>query len=213
MAMFRFLVSLVVLLGFLVPGAHCGCPPVDEPCMNEQNHQKCQELVDNGCTNLIWMESCPIQFACATYDRSNLRRTKAVKAKEATALRPDACVSLYVYDTDKCTGTPRRTVTYPTWQKPGSQCFHDVSMDHISVKDQYCNAETGNWHQTVFMGSADCSKKWWNSRFELTYTTDSCIGGYQLAECHLDPCSQTEPINDDKEVLESIVMAIAMAVD
>uniref|UniRef100_A0A7S3L8P8 Uncharacterized protein n=1 Tax=Amphora coffeiformis TaxID=265554 RepID=A0A7S3L8P8_9STRA len=125
----------------------------------------------------------------------------------------DACVSLYVYDTDKCTGTPRRTVTYPTWQKPGSQCFHDVSMDHISVKDQYCNAETGNWHQTVFMGSADCSKKWWNSRFELTYTTDSCIGGYQLAECHLDPCSQTEPINDDKEVLESIVMAIAMAVD
>lgn len=64
----------VAVLDFLVlaalvtlPEARSACPGPDEPCMNEHIHQKCQALVDKGCTNLIWMESCPIQFACGTY--------------------------------------------------------------------------------------------------------------------------------------------------
>lgn len=82
MNMFRkYVLVFVLLLGCFVREVVCGCPTVDDPCMNEQNHQKCQQLVDKGCTNLIWMESCPLQFACGTYDRSNLRR-KALQVGE-----------------------------------------------------------------------------------------------------------------------------------
>lgn len=115
-----------------------------------------------------------------------------------------------MYDDEKCSGSPKRTLTFPTWSKPGSQCYHDVSLGHFSVKDQYCNLETGNWHETIFLGTKDCSKKWWthSSSFELTFTTDSCIGGYSLAECHLGPCHEIEAI--DEELFEK---AVALNID
>ena len=62
------------LLAVLVATVTGGCPPVDDPCMNEANHQKCQALVDEGCTNLIWLESCPLQFACGSYGNRRQRR-------------------------------------------------------------------------------------------------------------------------------------------
>lgn len=35
---------------------------------------------------------------------------------------PDACVTVFVYDDEKCTGEPKREMTFPTWSKPGSPC-------------------------------------------------------------------------------------------
>lgn len=131
----------------------------------------------------------------------------------------DACVSLYVFDNEECTGTPLRTVTYPTWRKTGSKCYHDTSVTGrgtISVKDQYCDYETGHWHQTAFMSSTHCSQKWWNidDGFDLTYTTDNCIGGYRLAECHLGPCDRSQEGNENgvEAAFESVV-AVAMAAE
>lgn len=40
------------------------CPSVDEPCMNDENFQICTDLIDNGCQDLVILESCPLQFQC-----------------------------------------------------------------------------------------------------------------------------------------------------
>lgn len=104
-------------------------------------------------------------------------------------------------------------MTFPTWQKPGSACYHDVSMGHISVKDQYCNAETGNWHETVFMGTTDCSRRWWNrdDGFDVTITTDGCVGGYRLAACHSGPCR--EEAEEDEEIVENLIAINFLPID
>ena len=51
----------VALLGF----ATASCPPVDEPCMNDDNHATCLALHKDGCQNIRLLESCPLQFQCA----------------------------------------------------------------------------------------------------------------------------------------------------
>jgi hypothetical protein len=40
------------------------CPEKNETCMNTQNWAKCQALIVGGCTNILTLESCPLQFAC-----------------------------------------------------------------------------------------------------------------------------------------------------
>lgn len=40
------------------------CPSLDEPCMNEENFRTCTDLVEDGCKNLLILESCPLQFDC-----------------------------------------------------------------------------------------------------------------------------------------------------
>lgn len=67
---------------------------------------------------------------------------------------------------------------------------HDALMDKYSVKDQYCNAATGNWHETVFMGSEDCRETFWSKSVDLTFASDSCIGGVGLKECSFKPCEK-----------------------
>jgi hypothetical protein len=45
------------------------CPSPTDPCMNQDNYQKCQSLInDMQCTQLLVMESCPLQFACGDND-------------------------------------------------------------------------------------------------------------------------------------------------
>jgi hypothetical protein len=40
------------------------CPKVDKPCMNDENFRVCTELVNDGCTVLLVLKSCPLQFRC-----------------------------------------------------------------------------------------------------------------------------------------------------
>ena len=40
------------------------CPAASEACMNEENRAQCLDLVAAGCENLLFLESCPLQFAC-----------------------------------------------------------------------------------------------------------------------------------------------------
>lgn len=40
------------------------CPSVDEPCMNNENFRICTSLVNDGCRDLLILESCPLQFQC-----------------------------------------------------------------------------------------------------------------------------------------------------
>jgi len=44
--------------------APTSCPGVDEPCMDDENFQVCTELIENGCMDLLVLESCPLQFRC-----------------------------------------------------------------------------------------------------------------------------------------------------
>ena len=40
------------------------CPPVTDPCMNEENHQACLDVEASCDGSLSIMESCPLQFGC-----------------------------------------------------------------------------------------------------------------------------------------------------
>lgn len=79
--MMRVHAVVALLVGLLTQEASGACPAVDDPCMTAENHGQCQALVDHGCTNLIWMESCPLQFACGAYDRPKNLRTSPPKPK------------------------------------------------------------------------------------------------------------------------------------
>lgn len=80
-------------------------------------------------------------------------------------------------------------------------------MNNFSVKNQYCDADTGNWYETVFMGSKTCNDgannkpRWMNHRRgterKLTFTTDSCVGGLTLESCSFEPCNEA---SDEKRV-------------
>ena len=40
------------------------CPPVTDPCMNEENYQECLEVEASCEGSLAVLESCPLQFGC-----------------------------------------------------------------------------------------------------------------------------------------------------
>lgn len=86
---------------------------------------------------------------------------------------------------------------------------HDALMAHFSVKDQYCNKDTGNWHETVYPLSEECQSSstkwwWWDKTTELTFTTDSCVGGLKLKKCSLGPCDSNEHIIYSSETASRI---------
>ena len=70
-------------------------------------------------------------------------------------------------------------------------------MPGFSVDNQYCDMNTGNWFQTVYMGSTDCLKPWWmfwffdNNGVEVTYKPGKCMFGYSLKECGPEACPVT----------------------
>jgi hypothetical protein len=80
-------------------------------------------------------------------------------------------------------------------------------MDNYSVGSQYCNLETGNWHEHFYVGTDTCEVNWmtkWWSPVELTFTTDSCIGGFKLNSCKKGRCKSEEDdyeIEEDEEVV------------
>lgn len=44
------------------------CRNATDTCMNENNWNACQKLVNNGCKSVTTIESCPLQFACDNTD-------------------------------------------------------------------------------------------------------------------------------------------------
>jgi hypothetical protein len=56
--------KLMFLIAAFFAVAAQACPSLEKACMNEENFAKCQGLEDDGCQNLMIMESCPLQFRC-----------------------------------------------------------------------------------------------------------------------------------------------------
>ena len=47
------------------------CPLLTEPCMNIENHQACIDVEVNCDSEIVFLESCPLQFACPTEGQSS----------------------------------------------------------------------------------------------------------------------------------------------
>ena len=47
------------------------CPLLTEPCMNIENHQACIDVEVNCDSEIVFLESCPLQFACPTESQSS----------------------------------------------------------------------------------------------------------------------------------------------
>jgi hypothetical protein len=97
----------------------CGNPT--DVCMNQDNWNKCRSLIESGCQMLEIMESCPLQFACGDDDEER-KLTDNAEDDVSVDKKSKACVSLFVYEDKKCRGEPVRSITLPTWNKPGSPC-------------------------------------------------------------------------------------------
>ena len=103
-----------------------------------------------------------------------------------------------MYVDEFCSGEPLREMSFPTWSKPGSSCYHDAAMDGISVENQYCEANTGFFHENLYLTSTDCSTTWWDkwvhgseSGIKLSYSLTECLGGFKLKECVPGVCNST----------------------
>lgn len=217
--MLLFALALPAASGFT---SECG--GTEDPCMNEDNWKECRNLELNGCDQIAILKSCPLQFVCGDIDGEEVG--SPVKADgwlnpepeegnvsdypimvnespELTIDPPDACVGLYVYDDDKCSGKPIRILSFSTWSYPGSPCYHDATLRRMSVENQYCNLKTGNWHETVILGSTTCQgpRHWydWGKEFDLTFTTDSCIDGLSLKGCMVGACPSKEVDRESRD--------------
>jgi hypothetical protein len=71
---------------------------------------------------------------------------------------------------------------------------HDASMPNFSVKDQYCDLATGNWHETVYVGSEKCHVHWYEkfvSPQKITFSPNHCMDGYRLDYCVRGACPES----------------------
>jgi hypothetical protein len=128
--------------------------------------------------------------------------------------KPDSCVSLYVHEDQRCKDEAVKVISFPTWSAPGSHCYTNDNLI-VSVKDQYCNAETGNWHQTVYP-KGDCGEvPWWLSWAfpqDQTFAPDNCIlglgaqgaVGLRLKSCNSGPCEKEGLDLEDESFLFTI---------
>lgn len=67
-------------------------------------------------------------------------------------------------------------------------------MPGYSIRDQYCNLNTGTWQETVYLGSEDCTKEWWQwqvRRQTLVFASDGCINGLQVQSCAPGSCAES----------------------
>jgi hypothetical protein len=211
------LVTAFVLPGVMGLTSPCGAP--EDSCMDNDNWNQCRNLESNGCKSIQVLKSCPLQFSCGDGDdeKNQHGNTDAVALnpplnEDISGERsPDACVSLFVYENKKCNGPPVRVLSFPTWTAPGSPCVHDARIPLRSAEDQYCNLSTGNWHETIIVGSSKCHPPhwWWGGKVNhLTFTTDSCIGGVSLKGCADVPCDSREM---DLEAFDVLNSALSLA--
>ena len=103
----------------------------------------------------------------------------------------DACVSLLIYSDNECQSDPVKVVTFSTWSKRGSPCYHDATMPYYSAKNQRCDLFAGTWHQEIYLFSQTCETTWYSQLFSPQYqvfSVDNCVYGYKLDYCVAGPC-------------------------
>jgi hypothetical protein len=221
----KILYTWVVALVLPIAGATMGltstspCGQPDDSCMDNENWKQCRNLELNGCQHIQVLEqSCPLQFTCGDDDDDDddderlhqdeedgmaFSRIALVKDEidgVGVDEKPSACVRLYVYNDDKCRGPAIRVNSFATWIHSGSACYHDATMHHYSVRDQYCDPRTMNYHETVIVGSTTCHQPpWWKGgkKYDFTFTTDSCIEGISLKGCFKGPCDDSDEMDMD----------------
>ena len=89
---------------------------------------------------------------------------------------------------------------------PGSPCRHTKQMQDNSVKDQYCNAADGVFHQTVFVHDKHCHVSFAQKAFspqKLTYRADKCTYGYKLQSCTPGACPDAP--NDPEHGMDAMI--------
>jgi hypothetical protein len=69
-------------------------------------------------------------------------------------------------------------------------------MIGISVENQYCDADTGFFHENLFTTSTDCTATWWDrlvhgseNGIKMIYSPTECLGGFKLKECVPGVCN------------------------
>jgi len=58
----------------------CGSP--NDACMNTENWNVCNDLVQSGCQTILMGESCPVQFVCGDSGSSSGNTTQPPKARK-----------------------------------------------------------------------------------------------------------------------------------
>lgn len=76
------------------------------------------------------------------------------------------------------------------YNNSGTSLDTDVVMPHSSVKDQYCDLESGVWYETVYPFSTTCEIHWYNfwSVMQLEFQKGDCIAGFALDHCKKGTC-------------------------
>ena len=118
------ILAITTLLGKGVRGTtttSSPCGQVTDPCMDEENWQHCLSLEEQGCKLITRAKTCPLQFRCADLHIIVEEGTDD-ESPPPDDVKPTGCVSLFVYADKKCHGEPVRTMSFPTWTKPGSPC-------------------------------------------------------------------------------------------
>jgi hypothetical protein len=191
----------ISIIALVLPGVIMGlpspCGDPNDPCMDS-----CRNLEINGCQSIqiLNSESCPLQFVCGDDDDDEqLPQDGSLIPPPSDEIivgePPSACVKLYIYNDLKCRGPAIRVNSFATWIHPGSACYSDATMQHYSVKDQYCDPKTMNYHETVIVGSSTCHlHPWWQGgkKYDYTFTTDSCVQGISLKGCYQGPCDSDD---------------------
>ena len=78
-------------------------------------------------------------------------------------------------------------------------------MPNYSVKDQYCDPDTGNWLERVYPGGTDCHVSWINSWWypiHMEFARDSCVQGFKLDYCLMGQCRPND--SKDKEEIDGL---------
>mmetsp|Transcript_19712 Transcript_19712/g.23657 ORF Transcript_19712/g.23657 Transcript_19712/m.23657 type:complete len:200 (+) Transcript_19712:69-668(+) len=180
---FLILVVSLNLKGSLYVSGTSVCGSPDDPCINEQNWARCRHLEEVGCENILVMESCPLQFDCDDNGRDNNDNNKE-DIKDMTDSM--ACVTLKKYADMDCEKGQVAETVFSTFTEPGSPCYHEPGTEY-SIKDQYCDLESGVFHQSVYWGSSDCDETQ-APPMEQTYSKSSCLYGYKLGDCYKSLC-------------------------
>ena len=58
------LVLLATSTWWMIDAQPQECPPIDGSCVLQAQYDECVSLVNAGCTDILTLESCPVQFSC-----------------------------------------------------------------------------------------------------------------------------------------------------
>lgn len=69
------------------------CPNITEPCMNKDNLAVCITLYEDGCENIMILESCPVQFSCGDSTATDTPNQTAVPIIAACPAATEPCMN------------------------------------------------------------------------------------------------------------------------